>query len=98
MSIISKGLSCILTVAFFIMFMISVIKLVQNEVGSRTHTETISQIVFPSISICPMEYNTENVNEIFLPWNFTIEEFDKLPSIKDHVTVRMMVMKSYHPE
>ena len=98
MSVISKALACILTVAFCIMLILSVIKLAKNEIGSRTHTETNSQVVFPSITICPMEYNVANVNEIAIHSNFTFEDFEKLPSIKDNVIVQMIFLKSYSPE
>ena len=98
MTVISKALACILTIAFCIMFIFSVIKLAKNETGSRTHTETITQVVFPSITICPMEYNIENVKEISLLSNFTFQDFEALPSIKDNVIVNMMLMKSYHTE
>ena len=98
MSVISKALACILTIAFCIMLILSVLKLAKNEIGSRTHTETNSQVVFPSITICPMEYNKANVNEISLNSNFTFEDFEKLPSIKDNVIVKMILLKSYYPE
>ena len=98
MSVISKALVCILTIAFCIMLIVSVLKLAKNEIGSRTHTETNSQVVFPSITICPMEYNKANVNEISLNSNFTFEDFEKLPSIKDNVIVQMIFLKSYSPE
>ena len=98
MKFISKALACILTIAFCIMLILSVLKLAKNETGSRTHTETNSQVVFPSITICPMEYNAANVNEIALNSNFTFEDFEKLPSIKDNVIVQMIFMKSYSPE
>ena len=98
MSVISKALACILTIAFCIMLILSILKLAKNEIGSRTHTETNSQVVFPSITICPMEYNKANVNEISLNSNFTFEDFEKLPSIKDNVIVKMLLLKSYYPE
>ena len=98
MTVISKALACILTIAFGIMFIFSVIKLAKNETGSRTHTETNTQVVFPSITICPMEYNKAYVNEIPLNSNFTFEDFEKLPSIKDNVMVQMIFLKSYSPE
>ena len=71
MTVISKALACILTIAFCIMFIFSVIKLAKNETGSRTHTETNPKVDFPSITICPLEYNRENVNEIAIHSNFT---------------------------
>ena len=80
------------------MLILSVIKLAKNEIGSRTHTETNSQVVFPSITICPLEYKKANVNEISLNSNFTFEDFEKLPSIKDNVIVQMIFLKSYSPE
>jgi hypothetical protein len=99
MRVISKALACILTVAFCIMFIVSVIKLAKNETGSRTHIETNTQVVFPSITICPFEMiPSGNVNEILLHSNFTFEDFENLPSIKDYVIVNMMLMKLYHPE
>ena len=98
MTVISKAIGTILTIAFCIMFVVSVLKLAKNETGSRTHTETITQVVFPSITICPMEYNIENVKEISILSNFTFEDFEALPSIKDNVIVNMMLMKSYHTE
>ena len=98
MTLISKALACILTIAFCIMFILSISKLVKNETGSRTHTETNTQVVFPSITICPMEYNKANVNEIPLNSNFTFKDFEELPSIKDNVIVQMIFLKSYSPE
>ena len=98
MTLISKALACILTIAFCIMFIFSVIKLAKNETGSRTHTETNPKVDFPSITICPLEYNRENVNEIAIHSNFTFEDFEKLPSIKDNVIVKMVLMKAYYPE
>ena len=98
MTVISKALACILTIAFCIMFIFSVIKLAKNETGSRTHTETNTEVVFPSITICPMEYNVANVNEIAIHSNFTFEDFEKLPSIKDNVMVQMVFLKSYNTE
>ena len=98
MSVISKALACILTIAFCIMLMLSVLKLAKNEIGSRTHTETNSEVIFPSITICPMEFNVANVNEIALHSNFTFEDFEKLPSIKENVIVKMLLLKSYYPE
>ena len=98
MTVISKALACILTIAFCIMFILSVIKLAKNETGSRTHTETNPKVDFPSITICPLEYNRENVNEIAIHSNFTFEDFEKLPSIKDNVMVTMLMLKSYHSE
>ena len=98
MTVISKALACILTIAFCIMFILSVFKLAKNEIGSRTHTETNTEVVFPSITICPTEYNKANVNEISLNSNFTFEDFEKLPSIKDNVMVTMLMLKSYHSE
>ena len=98
MTVISKAVGSILTIAFCIMFIVSIIKLAKNETGSRTHTETITQVVFPSITICPMEYNIENVKDISLLSNFTFEDFEALPSIKDNIIVNMMLMKSYYPE
>ena len=98
MTVISKAVGTILTIAFCIMFIVSVLKLAKKETGSRTHTETITQVVFPSITICPMEYNIQNVKEISLLSNFTFEDFEALPSIKDNVIVSMMLMKSYYPE
>ena len=95
---IRKALACILTIAFCIMFIFSVLRLAKNEIGSRTHTETNTEVVFPSITICPMEYNKANVNEISLNSNFTFEDFEKLPSIKDNVIVQMIFLKSYSPE
>ena len=80
------------------MFIVSVIKLEKNETGSRTHIEKNTQVVFPSITICPMEYNVGNVNEIAIHSNFTFEDFEKLPSIKDNVIVQMIFLKSYSPE
>ena len=98
-NIINKALACILTIAFCIMFIISVIKLAKKETGSRTYyTETNTEVIFPSITICPLEYNNENVNEISLHSNFTFEDFEKLPSIKDNVMVTMLMLKSYHSE
>ena len=98
MSVISKALACILTITFCIMLILSVLKLAKNEIGSRTHTETNSEVIFPSITICPMEFNVANVNEIALHSNFTFEDFEKLPSIKDNVMVTMLMLKSYHSE
>ena len=98
MSVISKALACILTIAFCIMFIFSVLRLAKNEIGSRTYTETNTEVVFPSITICPTEYNKANVNEIPLNSNFTFEDFEKLPSIKDNVIVQMIFLKSYSPE
>ena len=98
MTVISKALACILTIAFCIMFIFSVIKLAKNETGSRTHTETNPKVDFPSITICPLEYNRANVNEISIHSNFTFEDFEKLPSIKDNVIVQMIFLKSYSPE
>ena len=98
MTFISKALACILTIAFCIMFILSISKLVKNETGSRTHRETNTQVVFPSITICPMEYNKANVNEIPLNSNFTFKDFEELPSIKDNVIVQMIFLKSYSPE
>ena len=98
MTVISKALACILTIAFGIMFIFSVIKLAKNETGSRTHTETNSKVDFPSITICPLEYNRANVNEISIHSNFTFEDFEKLPSIKDNVIIQMIFMKSYDTE
>ena len=96
--IITKALACILTIAFCIMFILSILRLAKNEIGSRTHTETNTEVVFPSITICPIEYNKANVNEISLNSNFTFEDFENLPSIKDYVIVNMMLMQLYHPE
>ena len=79
MSVISKALACILTIAFCIMLILSILKLAKNEIGSRTHTETNTEVVFPSITICPMEYNIANVNEIAIHSNFTFDDFEKLP-------------------
>jgi hypothetical protein len=98
MTLISKALACILTIAFCIMFILSILRLAKNEIGSRTHTETNTEVVFPSITICPIEYNKANVNEISLNSNFTFEDFEKLPSIKDNVIVQMIFLKSYSPE
>jgi hypothetical protein len=98
MTVISKALACILTIAFCIMLILSILKLSKNEIGSRTHTETNTEVVFPSITICPIEYNKANVNEISLNSNFTFEDFEKLPSIKDNVIVQMIFLKSYSPE
>ena len=98
MSVISKALACILTIAFCIMLILSILKLSKNEIGSRTHTETNTEVVFPSITICPMEYNVANVNEIAIHSNFTFEDFENLPSIKDNVIVQMIFLKSYSPE
>ena len=98
MTVISKALACILTIAFCIMLILSILKLAKNEIGSRTHTETNTEVVFPSITICPMEYNVANVNEIAIHSNFTFEDFEKLPSIKDNVIVQMFFLKSYNTE
>ena len=99
MTVISKAVGTILTIAFCIMFIISVLKLAKKETGSRTYyTETNTEVIFPSITICPLEYNNENVNEISLHSNFTFEDFEKLPTIKDNVIVKMFLLKSYYPE
>ena len=98
MTLISKALACILTIACCIMLVLGVLKLAQNEIGSRTHTETNSEVIFPSITVCPMEFNIANVNEIALHSNFTFEDFEKLPSIKDNVIIQMIFMKSYDTE
>ena len=70
----------------------------KDETGTRTHTETNTQFMFPSITICPTEYNSANVKLISLHSNFTFEDFQSLPSIKDNAVISVMALKSYYPE
>ena len=80
------------------MFILSIVKWTKNETGTRTYTEKITPFMFPSITICPTEYNLTNVKAISLYSNFTFEDFQNLPSIKDNVVVSLMLLKTYHTE
>ena len=98
MAVIRQLIQCVLTVSFLVLFILSIIKWAKNEIGTRTHTQTIMPFMFPSITICPTEYNSAYVKTISLYSNFSFEDFQNLPTIKDNVIITIMSLKTYHPE
>ena len=92
-SVVSLSLRVALTAAFLILLIKSLLRLTTDETGTREYKA--NEFHFPSISVCPVAYETEKVTSVTLGEGKTFEDFDKLPAIKENILVDFSVMEPY---
>ena len=91
-NVISFALRIALTAAFLVFLIKSLIRLTSDETGTRTFKE--NDFHFPSITVCPIAYDT-TINGITLGSGKTFQDFQELPSFRDHVEAAFDIMEPY---
>ena len=92
-SVVSLSLRVGLTVAFLILLTKSLLRLTSDDTGTREYKA--NEFHFPSISVCPIAYDSENVSQITFGTGKTFEDFSKLPSLRDNILADFTVMEPY---
>ena len=84
---LQKSLRIVLTLAFISLFCWSLLKLTRNSLATRINVETMEKLDFPSITICPLNYNRTKVNVKTVFDNVTLGGVMNLPKIQDSINV-----------
>ena len=94
---VNKTLTALLSIIFAYTLISSLAKFYKDEIGNRLyvdHDQFPSEI--PSLIICPWSYNPlSNVAMIASKDNFSLENMESLPRVKDSVTVEITIKASY---
>ena len=92
-SIVSLSLRIILTAAFVVFLIKSLLRLTSDDTGTRTFTENYFH--FPSITLCPVAYDPAKVTGVTIGSGKTFEDFINLPSFKDEILAEFHIAEAY---
>ena len=91
-TVISVALRIALTAAFLVFLIKSLIRLNSYDTGTRTLLR--NDFHFPSITVCPIAYEP-TVDGITIGGGKTFQDFEKLPSFREHVLAEVFIMEPY---
>ena len=80
---------------FLGLFFKSLSKIINRETGSKYYIDRPERNSFPSIVICPILYNFEEVRPIYYGSNFSYEDIENLPSVMNTVQGNMFASEPY---
>lgn len=67
----------------------------RNETGTKFYIDQVDAIDFPTIYICPFNYNENQVSNVYLHENYTLKDLQNLPKVQEMIQVYLWQLKLY---